>query len=430
MITATNILNAAIQAENPVVRQATPAAGPELSSKTSRITGFLANIFHRKASENKEADATVHGRHSVSVLVDDRRRSWHLRHLFHRNTPTGLVEGGQKQVTRRFRGVKSSRFSKVFGTKRRDNVGDSNEAADVGNASAASRTAGKLSFLNRIFTKKELPIIDLSEPVDAFAGLVASAALTASDIATAEASEEPVVVIGTTTRSRYAFNADCVHCSTQSTGGDFFLDHSMISSDSYDSCTVESVAVEDLILAEIKNTMTPVLQEVEPDSFSTVDLSECKTETENSGATGHQTRDILPLSLFGNVDQENNDFEVTLRLGLSASASPSYGLSVITNTVCGVLGSIGEHASHIVQQQLAAARKQPKTASKQQVGGYHDLTITPIPKSMARIFSPCVPAANIARSSLSDLDELDHNWVLSCADTAAGSLAGGAVLSV
>ncbi|KAJ8103097.1 hypothetical protein POJ06DRAFT_265957 [Lipomyces tetrasporus] len=427
MVTATNILNAAIQAEAAVVGQATPATGPDRSTKTSRITGFLANIFNRKASENKEADATVHGRRSASSLVDDRGKPWHLRRLFHRNTSTGLVDGGQKQAARRLRVVKLSRFRKVFGAKAQDNVGNINEAANVGIVSAASRTAGKLSFLNRIFTKKELPVIDLFDPVDAFAGFAASAACAASEVAAAEASEDPVVVIGTTTRSRYAFNPDCVHCSTQSTGGEFFLDHSMISADSYDSHTLESVAVEDLILVEIKDPMTPVLQEVELDSFSTVDLSECKTE--HSDAAGHHTKDILPLSVYGNV-QENNDLEVTLRLGLSAPATPSYGLSVITNTVCGVLGSIGEHASQIVQQQLAAARQQPETASKQQGGRYYDSKFTPVPKSMARIFSPYIPAPSIGISSLSDQDELGHNWGLSCADTAAGSLSGGAVLSV
>jgi hypothetical protein len=46
MVTATNILNAAIQAEAAVVGQATPATWPDRSTKTSRITGFLANIFN------------------------------------------------------------------------------------------------------------------------------------------------------------------------------------------------------------------------------------------------------------------------------------------------------------------------------------------------------------------------------------------------
>ncbi|KAK9375778.1 uncharacterized protein V1513DRAFT_331264 [Lipomyces chichibuensis] len=354
------------------------ATGRHRDAKTTCRGRFFANLFHRKASEYEIAASNVRFHRSLSPVVHDRCQAWHIRDWFRRKA-SSLQVGGQKQAGGCSQRIKVSSFRKIFLKKAENCIANVDEDANVGivtTEAATPKTAGERSYLNRLFTNKESLVVEQSEPVIGGAAVAAKVC------------EEFVDVIGMTTRSRYAFNPDCVGCCSMPMID--ILDHSVASSDFYDSVTVESITVEENpILEGIEETVPFIPQKIEHDSFSTVDLDECKTK--ESVAAGPQG-DILVVTMDGNADQENNDVfvEAAQRLSFSAPQAPSYGLSVVTNTVCGVLGSIGERASKIVQQQLNAARQQTETDFKDQLAKGYDSDITSVLSSMTGIF--CSPA--------------------------------------
>ncbi|KAK9390724.1 hypothetical protein V1515DRAFT_42052 [Lipomyces mesembrius] len=367
------------------------ATGPRRASKTTCTGGFFAHLFHRKASESEVAASNVRLHRHLSLVIDDRCQTSHFRDWFRRKA-TSLHVGGQRQAGGRTHRIKVSSFRKNLLKKAKNCITIIDEDANVGIVTieaATPNTTGEPGCLNRPFTNRESLFVEQREPV------IAGAALAA------EVCEEFVVVSSTTTRSRYAFNPDCVDCCSMPMID--ILDHSVASSDSYDSNTVESIAVEENpILEEIKETVPFIPQEIECDSFTTVDLGECKTK-ESVAADPPQASDILTVTTDGNADQENNEVFVPTaqRLSFTAPGTPSYGLSVVTNTVCGVLGSIGERASKIVQQQLTAGRQQTETDSKDKLAQGHDSDITSVLSSMKSIFSsPAVLSPNILISKL------------------------------
>ncbi|KAK9330285.1 hypothetical protein V1520DRAFT_135617 [Lipomyces starkeyi] len=343
-------------AEAAVATRDATATGLHRASKTTR-GWFFADLFHRKVSESEVSASDVRFHPPLWLVVDVRCQTLHFRDWFRRRAISSHA-GGQKQAGGCSSRIKVSSFRKIFLKKAKNCIATIDEDANVGivtTEAATPKTAGEPGYLNRLFTNKESLVAEQSEPV--IAGTAVAAAVC----------EEFVVVIGTTTRSRYAFNPDCVGCCSMPMI--HIPDHSVASSDYHDSITVESIAVEENpILEEIEETVPFIPQEIEHDSFSTVDLGECKTK--ESLAAGPQARDILTTTMDGNADQENNEgfVETAQRVSFIAPRTPSYGLSVVTNTVCGVLGSIGERASKIVQQQLTAARQQTETNFQGPVG--------------------------------------------------------------
>ncbi|KAK9314580.1 hypothetical protein V1524DRAFT_140120 [Lipomyces starkeyi] len=387
MTKASIVINAA---EAAVAARDATATGLHRASKTTCRGGFFANLFHRKVSESEVAASNVRFHPPLSLVADDRYQTLHFRDWFRRKA-ISLHGGGQRQAGGFSRRIKVSSFRKIFLKKAKNCIAIIDEDPNVGivtTETATPKTAGEPGYLNRLFTNKESLVVEQSEPV------IGGAAMAA------EVCEEFVVVIGTTTRSRYAFNPDCVGCCSMPMID--IPDHLVASSDYYDSITVESIAVEENpILEVIEETVPFIPQEFEHDSFSTVDLGECKTK--ESVAAGPQARDILSATMDGNADQENNEVfvEIAQRVSFIAPQTPSSGLSVVTNTVCGVLGSIGERASKIVQQQLTAARQQTETNSKDQLAKSHDSDITSVLSSMTDIFSsPAVLSPDILMSKL------------------------------
>ncbi|KAK9353809.1 hypothetical protein V1523DRAFT_396127 [Lipomyces doorenjongii] len=381
-MTKTNItINSAMAA---VATTDASATGLLRASKTTCTGRFFANLFHRNVSKCEVAASNVRFNRPLSLVVDDRYQTSHLRDWLRRKA-TSLHVSGQKQAGGRTRRIRLSSIRRIFLKKAKKCIAIIDEDANVGNVTteaATPKAAGESDYLNRLFTNKESPLVEQREPA------IACAALTA---------EEVVVVISTTTRSRYAFNPDCVACCSID-----ILDHSVASSDSYDSNTVESIAVEENPMLEVLRETVPfVPQEIEHDSFTTVDLGECMVK--ESVAAGPQARDILTVTADGNADQENNEVfvETAQRLSFSAPGTPAYGLSVVTNTLCGVLGSIGERASKIVQQQLTAGRQQTETDSKDELAPGHSSEITSVLSSMTGIFSsPAILSPNTLISKL------------------------------
>ncbi|KAK9488300.1 hypothetical protein V1527DRAFT_401747 [Lipomyces starkeyi] len=368
MNNASIVINAA---EAAVATRDATATGLHRASKTTCRGWFFANLFHRKATESEVAASNVRFHPPLSLVADD-RQTLHFRDWFRRKA-ISLHGGGQRQAGECSRRIKVSSFRKIF-VKKAKIIDEDANVGIVTTETATPKTAGEPGYLNRLFTNKEPLVVEQSEPVIACAAMAA------------EVFEEFVVVIDTTTRSRYAFNPNCVGCCSMPMID--IPDHSVASSDYYDSITVESIAVEENpILEEIEETVPFIPQEFEHDSFSTVDLGECKTK--ESVAAGPLARDILTATMDGNADQENNEIfvETAQQVSSIAPRTPSYGLSVVTNTVCGVLGSIGERASKIVQQQLTAARQLTETNSKDQLAKSYDSDIMSVYSSMTDIFS-------------------------------------------
>ncbi|KAK9366951.1 hypothetical protein V1509DRAFT_567686 [Lipomyces kononenkoae] len=336
------------------------SACSERAAKNPSGRSIFGKLLHRKVSKTETPTTKMSMHNPFSVAK-------HLRDWIHRKTSSFHIDG-QKQA----RSLSDTVFEKIFEEpyslkaaiikdKLIGQVEPSIATAGAGNCNEIFQTAEKSRFLGRSLTNNEFDVIATRELVTARAPVCDGA-----------------VVDATAT-----CNPDCPNCFSMPD----IVNRTMSFSDPYDNITIVPIDVDidkTSTVEKFQKTVTSISEELEHDSFSTIDLGEYRPSELAVGPPGfeiwRQENSMVPLHF--------------------TPMNPSTRVSVITNTVCNVLGSIGERASKVVRQQLATKRQQKDTINKDQIAAGHEPYITSAQTSPVDSLSPAFAFPNTLISKL------------------------------
>ncbi|KAK9240053.1 hypothetical protein V1525DRAFT_337990 [Lipomyces kononenkoae] len=354
MVKKTVTINTNKQSEVAVAAKGVTATCSESAAKNPDGRGLIAKFLHRRAAKTQTPTTKVRLHNPFSLAGKDHSQRKHFRDWFRRKTSSSHVDGQKHWCSL---GFNVSSLRKVF-SKPDNCIALSDEDSSV--TAVAEKAVATVQLPDEV--GDNVTCFEIQNTLDH--------SVSFTDPYPGEISEQvrdsAEVVTVVQLYDEFVDNAACYKTL------DFLTDHSMLSfnDDHYvsDLCSpygeatvVASVEVTVETLSTIKEnqeTVTSASEEVDYDSFSTIDLGEYNpTELLPVGPKGYG---IFSGLRQGNPCQENS----AVPLHVTETACPSYGLSVVTNTVCNVLGSIGERASKMVQQQLAAEYSKRETGSQ------------------------------------------------------------------